>query len=123
MNIIEAMAEAILERESPGGWLRLAQWHRNMAAAQARAALAAAAERGYVMVPKEPTEEMWMAARDPIMVFEDRSIGPKWTVGDHMDAGGYKDWATAEDRRKTNVTKGDCAVFVYRAMIAAGRVG
>lgn len=66
---------------------------------------------------REPAEEMWLAGRAPIMAFEDKSYGPKWNLGNHMDAGGYKGWATDEERKLTNITKGDCAVFVWRSMI------
>lgn len=64
----------------------------------------------------EPSEAAWILGRQPIMAFQDAGYGPKWNLGNHMDAAGYKGWATEAERQMVNITKGDCAVFVWRAM-------
>lgn len=58
-DLIETMARAI----EPDVWFRGAEYRgrQDAALAKARAALKAAEEAGWVLVPKEPTKEMWKA--------------------------------------------------------------
>lgn len=70
------------------------------------------AARGLVVVPVEPTEEMWTAGRDPVM-FRDVKLYPGYLDGTEK-------WNVGPDGKKeTDTSKGTTAVHVWRAMIGA----
>lgn len=74
----------------------------------------AAGQSGWVMVPKEPTEAMWTAGREPLLFrdapFPEMMMARQWF---HAD----KDAAPREP--DGHAPKGSWAVWVYRAMLAA----
>ena len=86
-------------------------WSHDDACKLAQVALLAIEAAGYRIVPVEPTEEMMLAGREPVLHYECKS--PPDMFSDCA-------WVNGEPLRATGgFTKGDCAVFVYRAMLAA----
>lgn len=80
-----------------------------------RAALKAASAMGWELKPREPTEAMMLAGREPIMA-RDCLQGGDMTLGEYMEEAGKTGWAEGRELDFKNVTKGDCAVMTYRAM-------
>lgn len=75
----------------------------------------------HVVVPREPTEAMWIAGRKPILARDVLQGGgsARFTLGDHMREIGDAAYARGDELRLQRLSKGDCAVMVYRAMLAA----
>ena len=95
-DLIEAMAKAICEAELGSADKSAIELFNGRFDRHVRAALAAAAERGYVLVPIEPTIEMSAEGNRPVEPLE-----LKHGI---LVSSGIPD-------------------EIYRAMIAAGRVG
>lgn len=74
----------------------------------------------YAIVRVEPSEEMWRAGREPIMARD--CVREGWSVAQHVNEayGGPPAWLDPEtDNLGYHVSKGTCAVWTYRAMLAS----
>lgn len=72
---------------------------------------------GWQLVPKEPTEAMWDAGREPILLYTMKSPPDMVTCRSWFDP--TKDQPPRYDG---HFPKGDAAVWTYRAMLAAAPV-
>ena len=75
--------------------------------------------RAAIKAMREPTEKVWIAGRKPILLRE--AVGGTvndFTLGKAL-CGTHPAWATEQELSLNHVTKGDCAVMVFRAMIDA----
>ena len=79
--------------------------------------LASEASAGWVMVPREPTEAMWSAGREPVL---HRDMG-HWPVLFPSEVGECPAWQINPETGKAELdtSKGTTAVHVWRAMLAA----
>lgn len=100
-------------------WEELSASARRLSMQCERAALSAADRLGWQMVPKGATEQMMLAGRKPIMARDCLNGDGHWTLGDHMREGGHEGWAAGDELELKTLSKGDCAVMTYRAMLAA----
>ena len=74
-------------------------------------------EAEHRIAPREPTEEMVSVGREAILARE--CVGPSWTLGQHVDEGGYSVPLPPHERESTQLSKAAWALLVYRAMIGA----
>lgn len=104
----EAVARAICSAEGLDWDLQsgLGSGNGDEQAQEAYLMLADAAIAAVFAALREPTEEMWVAGRDPILM---------WQAGIQasLKEAGPFDWYKEGDGE----TKGDCAVWVWRAML------
>ena len=105
-------------------WITKAEWENNFENSHgmstndhADAILAALAEAGLVIVPREPTEKMIDAPRS-LLLFEGAPQAG-WTLGQHMDHSVREIRLTDAERELTYVNKATRAALVWRAMVEA----
>ena len=75
-----------------------------------------------VVVPREPTEEMWSGLARQLVLWRDMSDNTGRGLYQHLKAAGWPvpDWLRKEIPDTNHVpAKGDVAVVIYRAMLAA----
>ena len=82
-----------------------------------RAILQRLEDNGLAVFPIEPTDTMWITGRQPILARD--TTGGQWSLKQHLNRAFefIPAWVSnLELNRLGKVTKGDCAVMVYRAM-------
>ena len=74
---------------------------------------------GWAIVPRKATEAMRVAGREPVVSRD--AIRSGGAIRAHLDQGGQP-WTAAGELTKPAISKGDCAVMVWRAMVEAGEM-
>lgn len=88
--------------------------------------LRALTSAGYAVVPVEPTEAMWGGLARQIVLWRDMISPTGQALYQHLTASGYEipGWLRKEILDTNHVpAKGDVAVCIYRAMLAASSEG